>query len=44
MLGKERQTALRGRDNSMHVVLIIAACLLLVGLLGANDTDHDWWD
>jgi len=28
----------------MHIVLIFAACLLLIGLVGGNDTDHDWWE
>jgi hypothetical protein len=28
----------------VHVVLMIAAFLLLMGLVGGNDTDHDWWD
>jgi len=28
----------------MHVVLIFAAFLLLIGLVGGNDTDTDWWD
>jgi len=28
----------------MQIVLIIAACLLLIGLVGGNDTDHDWWE
>jgi len=28
----------------MHAVMIIAACLLLIGLVGGNDTHNDWWD
>ena len=44
MLGKERQTALQERDNSMHVVLIIAAFILLVLLVGGNDIRDNWWD
>lgn len=44
MLVRWRRIAWQGGLRDMHVVLIIAACLLLLGLLGANDTDHDWWD
>lgn len=34
----------QGRLRDMHVVLFIAAFLLLMGLMGANDNRHDWWD
>lgn len=44
MLGNGKAMLWQGRLRDMHVVLIIAACLLLIGLVGGNDTDHDWWD
>lgn len=44
MLGSKKAIRWQGRQRNMHVVLIIAACLLLMGLVSGNDTDHDWWD
>jgi len=31
-----------GRLTIMHIVLFLAFCILLTGLLSANE--HDWWD